>query len=67
VVGLSSAALFDRKDPTNPINRRISIIVMTKKAEQAALATDDPRHTISPVKVEPDLSCCSGRGRAKCG
>jgi chemotaxis protein MotB len=32
VVGLSSAVLFDKKDPVNPINRRISIIVMKKKA-----------------------------------
>ena len=37
VVGLSSAILFDKKDPRNPINRRISIIVMTKRAEQAAM------------------------------
>jgi chemotaxis protein MotB len=34
VVGLSSAALFDKQDPFNPINRRISIIVMNKKAEE---------------------------------
>jgi len=36
VVGLSSAVLFDKIDPLNPINRRISIIVMNKKAEQSA-------------------------------
>jgi chemotaxis protein MotB len=35
VVGLSSAILFDKKDPLNPINRRISIIVMNKKAEES--------------------------------
>lgn len=34
VVGLSSAALFDQAHPFNPINRRISIIVMNKKAEE---------------------------------
>jgi chemotaxis protein MotB len=37
VVGLSSAVLFDKSQPLNPINRRISIIVMNKKAEEAAL------------------------------
>jgi chemotaxis protein MotB len=37
VVGLSSAVLFDKAQPLNPINRRISIIVMNKRAEQAAL------------------------------
>ena len=36
VVGLSSAVLFDKVDPLNPVNRRISIIVMNKKAEEAA-------------------------------
>jgi len=36
VVGLSSAVLFDKQDPINPINRRISIIVMNKKAEESA-------------------------------
>jgi chemotaxis protein MotB len=36
VVGLSSAVLFDKENPMNPINRRISIIVMNKRAEEAA-------------------------------
>ncbi|MCG6117365.1 MAG: flagellar motor protein MotB [Aquimonas sp.] len=36
VVGLSSSVLFDRDNPTNPINRRISIIVMTREAEASA-------------------------------
>lgn len=36
VVGLSSAVLLDREDPFNPINRRISIIVMNRQAEEAA-------------------------------
>jgi len=35
VVGLSSAVLFDGKDPFNPINRRINIIVMNKMAEES--------------------------------
>ena len=30
VVGLSSSVLFDRENPRNPVNRRISIVVMTK-------------------------------------
>lgn len=36
VVGLASSVLFDKKDPLNPVNRRISMIVMNKKAEEAA-------------------------------
>jgi chemotaxis protein MotB len=45
VVGLSSSVLFDRGDPRNPINRRISIIVMTHQAEQDALKTETPPDT----------------------
>jgi chemotaxis protein MotB len=40
VMGLSSSVLFDSRDPENAINRRISIVVMTKEAEEAALRTD---------------------------
>ncbi|HEY8606434.1 MAG TPA: flagellar motor protein MotB [Noviherbaspirillum sp.] len=36
VVGLSSAVLFDKDNAFNPVNRRISIIVMNKKAEESA-------------------------------
>ena len=35
VVGLASAIPLDKNDPNAPINRRISIIVMNKKAEEA--------------------------------
>ncbi|MQA19573.1 MULTISPECIES: flagellar motor protein MotB [Rugamonas] len=34
VVGLASAANLDKADPFNPINRRISIIVMNKRTEE---------------------------------
>jgi chemotaxis protein MotB len=35
VVGLSSAVPFNKDDPLDPVNRRISIIVMNKQAEEA--------------------------------
>lgn len=35
VVGLASSVLFDDKDPLNPSNRRISIIVMNHSAEKS--------------------------------
>ena len=38
VVGLSSAVPFDKADPLSPVNRRISIIVMNKRAEEAITA-----------------------------
>jgi chemotaxis protein MotB len=48
VVGLSSSVLFDKTDPQNPTNRRISIVVMTKQAEEAALKTDVAEETPPP-------------------
>lgn len=50
VVGLSSAVLFDKDDPFNPINRRISIIVMNKKAEESA------RNDGGTVEVETGIT-----------
>jgi chemotaxis protein MotB len=35
VVGYASSALFDRENPFNPVNRRIDIVVLTKKAQEA--------------------------------
>jgi chemotaxis protein MotB len=41
VVGVSDSVLFDQENPTNPINRRISIIVMNKATEDAALGRNE--------------------------
>jgi chemotaxis protein MotB len=51
VVGLSSSVLFDKQDPQNPINRRISIVIMTKQAEEDALKTDVANTT--PAAASP--------------
>jgi chemotaxis protein MotB len=61
VVGLSSVSLFDKDDPTNPINRRISIVVMNKQAEENALkdsaavsvATDASKSEIDKAVLAP--------------
>jgi chemotaxis protein MotB len=53
VVGLSSSVLFDKQDPQNPINRRISIVVMTRQAEAAALKTDVVSETPAPEPAAP--------------
>ena len=34
VVGYASSALFDRENPLNPVNRRIDMLVLTKKAQR---------------------------------
>ncbi len=64
VVGLSSAVLFDTERPLNPINRRISIIVMNKKAEEAALkdggSVDIDPETGELIEEMPQLDTASG-------
>jgi chemotaxis protein MotB len=42
VVGLGSSVLFDKENPRNPVNRRISIVVMTQQALEEAIRTDQP-------------------------
>ncbi len=44
VVGLSSAVMLDKDHPFNPINRRISIIVMNKESEEAI--TRESEHVV---------------------
>jgi chemotaxis protein MotB len=40
VTGLASSVLFDKQNPRNPVNRRISIVVMTQAAEERAQRID---------------------------
>jgi chemotaxis protein MotB len=58
VVGLSSAVLLDKEDPFNPINRRISIIVMNKKAEELVESNgnDSAMDVSSDAEVKDGLS-----------
>jgi chemotaxis protein MotB len=41
VVGLADTALFDKTNPSNPVNRRISIILLTQAAEDKAREYDE--------------------------
>ena len=41
VQGLSASVPFDKQDPRNPVNRRISIIVMTREAEERFYESGD--------------------------
>jgi chemotaxis protein MotB len=56
VVGLSSAVLFDKKDPFNPINRRISIIVMNKKTEESALREGEAVEVSNEAQAKQELA-----------
>ncbi|MCB1942970.1 MAG: flagellar motor protein MotB, partial [Candidatus Accumulibacter sp.] len=40
VVGLASTVLFDKNDPLSSINRRISVIVLNRRAEESLLQED---------------------------
>ena len=49
VQGLASSNLLERKEPNSPVNRRISIIVMNRDAEDAVLKS------LPDVEEEPSL------------
>jgi len=55
VTGLSSSVLFDRDNPRSPVNRRISIVVMSQKAEEAAQRIDIPT-AAGPGAAPEDLA-----------
>jgi chemotaxis protein MotB len=79
VVGFASSALFDRESPLNPVNRRIDIVVLTKKAARAIdsaqsdVATDaapaDPGSAAfvpsEPLPAAPDDPLPSGQLRQR--
>ena len=66
VVGYASSALYDRDHPQNPINRRIDIVVMTKKAQQkiegsqnvgeAPASPVDPKAPVTAPAAKPGAS-----------
>lgn len=53
VVGFASSQLFDHKDPFNPINRRIDIVVLTKKAQRAIEGDQPPPAAPTPGAGAP--------------
>lgn len=69
VVGYASSALFDREDPLNPVNRRIDIIVLTKKAQRAIEgeqgAEDAPKEgDAPPAGAAPGAASATPAGAA---
>jgi chemotaxis protein MotB len=50
VQGLAASSPYDRQDPTAPVNRRISIIVMNRDAEERFLRGGD-----APEQAEPTV------------
>jgi chemotaxis protein MotB len=61
VQGLAASDPYDRKNPAAPANRRISIIVMTRQAEERVfnggrLMPDAPAQAGAAVNLAPDLA-----------
>jgi len=57
VVGLAASVPFDRANPGDPINRRISIIVMNKQAETSSLSQEaGPVVAISKEATLPSVA-----------
>jgi chemotaxis protein MotB len=54
VVGLAAANHLDPKDPFNPVNRRISILVMNKRTEEAVLRDGGSGSNSLDVPAEAD-------------
>jgi chemotaxis protein MotB len=52
VLGLASSSLLDKDNPLNPINRRISIIVMNKDAEERFERGGDIEASSAPAVTE---------------
>ena len=62
VVGYASSALYDREDPLNPINRRIDILVLTKRA-QRSIEGEQSEQTTPPANT-PESSGGAAPGQA---
>jgi chemotaxis protein MotB len=54
VVGMGSIVSFDKEDPYNPINRRISIIVLNRQTEELFLADGKSVDVENLVGGEPE-------------
>jgi len=63
VQGLAASKLLDTKDPSGALNRRISIIVMNRDAEDAVLKNtpDEPEAEAAPAEADPTQLPQSGK------
>lgn len=61
VVGQSSTVPFDKNDPLNSVNRRISIVVLNKKTEMAILQEEGPESEVAEGMEMPNLKPAEGK------
>jgi len=67
VVGLASTVLFDKNDPLNSVNRRISIVVLNKRTESAILQEEGPESEAAGDEVLPEGLKLPGTGKGTAG
>ena len=56
VVGLASSVLLDRAVPDSPVNRRISIIVMNRRTEEAIMHENGAMLSMEPASDAPAIA-----------
>jgi chemotaxis protein MotB len=64
VVGLGSAANLDKADPFNPINRRISIVVMNKRTEEAVIRDGSSIDVATDGSTDGDVAESAPAGKS---
>jgi chemotaxis protein MotB len=67
VVGLSSTLLFDKNDPLNPVNRRISIVVLNQQTEQAIMNEEGGKADIGEIDDVPAVLDLPGTAGGRAG
>jgi chemotaxis protein MotB len=67
VVGLSSTVLFDKEDPYNPVNRRISIVVLNKRTEEAIMADGKATEVETEGELTPEMIQDGAKGAQNVG
>ena len=53
VQGLAASTPLDRRDPTAPANRRISVVVMTREAEERVFMSSQPGPSAAAAEAAP--------------
>ena len=67
VVGLASTVLFDKNDPLNSVNRRISIVVLNRKTEMAILQEEGPESESGDEELLPEGLKLPAAGKGTAG
>ena len=67
VLGLADTAHLNPDDPLDPANRRISIVVLNRKTEQAILQEEGPESEAGGEEIMPDGLKLPGVGKGTAG